>query len=214
MDELQRVKRDLKRLRTALPPLPTPDTLYDDIVDDCRNVMRTIESLDELRNDIEYFYHSNLRYGELEREAQILELKAENCKLKLQSLRQHLRLLFSVVPILIATKAISALAWRAKMQEAQSYVMRDGQEKELLTSQKDIEVIVNDQLHGMDEFFFAAIREIRSSCLNISRDGLPPHRGAGVTLGVGLRCTAEVHPPVGSPKLRRGSTSPGNWKPS
>ncbi|KAL6734115.1 hypothetical protein Aduo_004689 [Ancylostoma duodenale] len=167
MDELQRVKRDLKRVRTALPPLPIPDTLYDDIVDDCRNVMRTIESLDELRNDIEYFYHSNLRYGELEREAQILELKAENCKLKLQSLRQHLRLLFSVVPILIATKAISALAWRAKMQEAQSYVMRDGQEKEL-TSQKDIEVIVNDQLQGMDEFF-AAIREIRSSCLNMER---------------------------------------------
>ncbi|KAL6723744.1 hypothetical protein Aduo_018718 [Ancylostoma duodenale] len=85
MDELQRVKRDLKRLRTALPPLPTPDTLYDDIVDDCRNVMRTIESLDELRNDIEYFYHSNLRYGELEREAQILELKAENCKLELHT---------------------------------------------------------------------------------------------------------------------------------
>ncbi|KAK6763598.1 hypothetical protein RB195_024064 [Necator americanus] len=158
MDELQRIKRDLKRLRTAIPPLPTPDTLYDDIVDDCRNVMRTIESFDELRKDIEYFYHTNLRYGELEREAQILELKAENCKLKLQSLRQHLRLLFSVIPILIATKAISVLAWRAKMQEAQSYVMRDGQEKELLTSQKDIEVIVNDQLQGMDEFFYCDSR--------------------------------------------------------
>ncbi|KAK6764521.1 hypothetical protein RB195_024734 [Necator americanus] len=154
--------------KTAIPPLPTPDTLYDDMVDDCRNIMRTIETLDELRSDIEYFYNSNLRYGELEREAQILELKAEICKLKLQSLRQHLRLLFSVVPILIATKTMSALAWRAKMQEPQSYVRRDEQEKELLTTQKDIEIIVNDQLQGMNEFF-TAICEIRSSCLNMER---------------------------------------------
>ncbi|KAK6764520.1 hypothetical protein RB195_024733 [Necator americanus] len=161
-------QRELKRLRTAIPPLPTPDTLYDDMVDDCRNIMRTIETLDELRSDIEYFYNSNLRYGELEREAQILELKAEICKLKLQSLRQHLRLLFSVVPILIATKTMSALAWRAKMQEPQSYVRRDEQEKELLTTQKDIEIIVNDQLQGMNEFF-TAICEIRSSCLNMER---------------------------------------------
>ncbi|KAK6735964.1 hypothetical protein RB195_018930 [Necator americanus] len=165
MDELRRVKRELKRLRTAIPPLPTPDTLYDDMVDNCRNIMRTIESLDGLRSDIEYFYNSNLRYGELKREAQILERKAEICKLKFQSLRQHLRLLFSVVPIL---KAMSALAWRAKMQEPQSYVRRDGQEKELLTSQKEIEIIVNDQLQGMNEFF-TAIRGIRSSCLNMER---------------------------------------------
>ncbi|KAK6735497.1 hypothetical protein RB195_018610 [Necator americanus] len=40
----------------------------------------------------------------------------------------------------------------------------------------------------------------------ILHNGLPPHSGVEVTLGVELRCTAEVHPPAGSPKLRRSST--------
>ncbi|VDM74706.1 unnamed protein product [Strongylus vulgaris] len=44
--------------------------------------------------------------------------------------------------------------------------------------------------------------------------GLPPQRGAGLTLGVELRSTAEVYPP---PKLRRSSIrfpgSPAKGKP-
>lgn len=52
------------------------------------------------------------------------------------------------------------------MKKAQSYISRDGQEKPLLTNQKDIEVVLNDQLPGMDDFL-AAIREILSSCVNM-----------------------------------------------
>ncbi|KAK6763962.1 hypothetical protein RB195_024337 [Necator americanus] len=37
----------------------------------------------------------------------------------------------------------------------------------------------------------------------ILHNGLPPHSGVEVTLGVELRCTAEVRPPAGSPKVGR-----------
>ncbi|KAK6765097.1 hypothetical protein RB195_025146 [Necator americanus] len=42
--------------------------------------------------------------------------------------------------------------------------------------------------------------------VRVLHNGLPPHSDLEVTLGVELRCTAEVRPPAGSPKLRRSST--------
>ncbi|VDM76955.1 unnamed protein product [Strongylus vulgaris] len=39
-------------------------------------------------------------------------------------------------------------------------------------------------------------------------DRPPPHLGAGVTLGIELRSTAEVYPQAGSPKLRGSLTFP------
>ncbi|XGW20488.1 hypothetical protein V3C99_003912, partial [Haemonchus contortus] len=78
MDRYEEVKRELKRLKAALPKLPSPSKLYDDIVLSCQNVMLVIERFDQLKEKTHVFYNSNLSYGELEREARIMELETEN----------------------------------------------------------------------------------------------------------------------------------------
>ncbi|VDO04164.1 unnamed protein product [Haemonchus placei] len=168
MDRYEEVKRELKRLKAALPKLPSSSKLYDDIVLSCQNVMLVIERFDQLKEKTHVFYNSNLSYGELEREARIMELETENCKTCLQSFVKHLRLLYSSVPLLIATRAISSRAWESKMEVPQRYYTRNGERKTLLVSQEDVERIAKDQLEGIEEFF-GTLRPLKAETLSQER---------------------------------------------
>ncbi|XGW20487.1 hypothetical protein V3C99_003912, partial [Haemonchus contortus] len=57
MDRYEEVKRELKRLKAALPKLPSPSKLYDDIVLSCQNVMLVIERFDQLKEKTHVFYN-------------------------------------------------------------------------------------------------------------------------------------------------------------
>ncbi|KAK6015116.1 hypothetical protein OSTOST_19466 [Ostertagia ostertagi] len=130
--------------------------------------MHTIERFDRLKQDVNVFYHRNLSYSELERDAYIIELRVENCKTRLQFLSKHLCLLYSTVPLLIATKATSMGAWQSRMEIPQEYTSHDGHKKPLLISQSDMEKIIKDQLQGIEEFF-DTLRQLKSDCLTQER---------------------------------------------
>ncbi|VDO23373.1 unnamed protein product [Haemonchus placei] len=67
MDRYEEVKRELKRLKAALPKVPSSTKLYDDIVISCQNVMLVIERGDQLEENTLIFYNNDLSYVELER---------------------------------------------------------------------------------------------------------------------------------------------------
>ncbi|KAK5967135.1 hypothetical protein GCK32_021621 [Trichostrongylus colubriformis] len=167
-DENRSPKRELKRIKSALPPLPSPAELYDDIVINCQHVMHIVELVDSLKLDVRVFNDRSLPFRESERDARILELKTENCKVRLQFHLKHLRLLYSTVPLLIATKAVSAQAWQAKMELPQAYTSRSGERKTLLIDQMAMERILKDQLRGIEEFF-NTLRQLRTDCLTRER---------------------------------------------
>ncbi|KAK6044406.1 hypothetical protein COOONC_18089 [Cooperia oncophora] len=163
------LKRELKCLKSALPPLPSPDELYDDIVSSCKNVMQNAEVFDKLRRDLSVFHDPLSSFHDLERDVTILELKAENVKTRFQFLLKHLRLLYSTVPLMIATKKTSSRAWQSRMETPQEYVTQKGKRKALRTDQSDIERILKDQLQGIEEFF-TTLRQLRSECLTEERN--------------------------------------------
>ncbi|VDK40164.1 unnamed protein product [Cylicostephanus goldi] len=168
MENESRLRRELRKLKSALPPLPSPAKLYDDIIEASTMVMITIEIFDQLKEDSSFFHVSNAPYGELERDTQLFELRTDNCKLRLEFLRQRLRLLFSTVPVLIATKAMNENAWKARMERPQHFISRDGRRKPLLTDANQLEIIINDQIRCMDEFF-TTIEQTRAACLTQER---------------------------------------------
>ncbi|KAK6031876.1 hypothetical protein OSTOST_01961 [Ostertagia ostertagi] len=162
--DLRRAKAELKRLKSALPTFPSPDQLYNDIVHCCSEIMYLIELIDNIKIDITYFFHNCDPWNVLERDAQIKELTVKNYHLRLRSLRQHLSLLFSSVPVMIATKAMSAKAWQSYTATPQHYTKKNGEEVPLLTEQSEIERILSDHEETIEELF-AKLKDIREECL-------------------------------------------------
>ncbi|CAJ0588690.1 unnamed protein product [Cylicocyclus nassatus] len=167
VEKESRLRRELRKLKEAIPPLPSPAKLYDQIIEASTMIMITTEIFDQLKEDSSLFYMSNAPYGELERDTQIFELRTGNCKMRLEFLRR-LRLLFSKVPVLIATKAMNENAWNARMERPQYYISRDGQRKPLLTDANLLELIINDHLRFIDEFYMT-IQQTRAECLTRER---------------------------------------------
>ncbi|KAK6036050.1 hypothetical protein COOONC_26445 [Cooperia oncophora] len=104
-----------KDLKSALPPLPTPDKLYQDIVHCCSEVLYLVDLIDNLKEDISYFFDNNESWKILEREARIKELTVENYSLRLHLLRKQLSLFYSTVPVIISMNMISEKAWDSQM---------------------------------------------------------------------------------------------------
>ncbi|VDP08449.1 unnamed protein product [Heligmosomoides polygyrus] len=168
-EELRRVKRELRPLKDAILQLPPPVELRNDIVTHCTSIMHLVEFCDKLRITIDFFYVSNATYGEKERDAKNVELTIENYKTRLNFHFHHLRLLYASAPLLVATRAISSHAWEAMMGHPQKYTMRDGiTKKTLLTSQSEIQLIVQDQQQALEEMF-AKMRDIRTNVLQKKR---------------------------------------------
>ncbi|XGW29395.1 hypothetical protein V3C99_008873 [Haemonchus contortus] len=102
-EEYNKRKYDYNNLLRALPKLPEPDALLDKIVDGCRDVMYQCAVLDQLHDEIPFFSQTNEPWGELERDAHLVEQKPENCEPRFRLLRQTLRNLYASPPILVAT---------------------------------------------------------------------------------------------------------------
>ncbi|EYB81942.1 hypothetical protein Y032_0371g141 [Ancylostoma ceylanicum] len=163
-EELRRTKHDLKRLRSAIPRLMRPEELLDHIVTKCRDVMLYSSIVDKLHHDVPFFSTSSERWGELERDAQILELKAENCEIRFLYLRHSLRTLFATAPLLIATGKTSEAAWETMLEQPQMYYDAEGRGHELPMQQETIEKIIADQLMSINDLH-TTLRNIRSTIL-------------------------------------------------
>ncbi|KAK5981067.1 hypothetical protein GCK32_020987 [Trichostrongylus colubriformis] len=168
-NELRRAKLELKRLKAAIPPLPTPEDLYNDIVHSHTEVMYLTELIDNVKSDITFFFDSNESWKVLERDARIKELSVENYNLRLRLLRKHLSLLFSTIPIMIAKKVTSAKAWQTQMLTQQYYTNQSGAKVPLPMSQGDIGRIMNDYEETIQELFMK-MKDIRSECLHHERN--------------------------------------------
>ncbi|VDL84446.1 unnamed protein product [Nippostrongylus brasiliensis] len=161
----------LKRLQSALPPLLRPTELRNKIVDAARQLMDITETIDLLNNETNYFYSSHEPFSNLERDAQILELRTDKIRLQLLFLQNHMQTLHAMVPLLIATNKVSHTAWETMMTTLEEYVPKndDNNEKRPLPYQQETtSTIINDQLIAIDALF-SKIREIRTDCLNEER---------------------------------------------
>ncbi|RCN43867.1 hypothetical protein ANCCAN_10139 [Ancylostoma caninum] len=94
-EELRRTKRDLKRLRSAMPHLMLPEDLLDRFVTKCRDVMLYSSIGDKLHHD------------------------AENFEIQFLNLRHSLRTLSAAAPLLVATGKTSAAAWVTMLEQPQ-----------------------------------------------------------------------------------------------
>ncbi|VDO65896.1 unnamed protein product [Heligmosomoides polygyrus] len=167
-NDWHRLRHEHNTLIKALPKLPEPEELLRKIVQCCRDVMFYSAILDQLHGDIPIVSQSQQRWGELERDAQILECRAENCELRFLNLRQTLRTLYAAVPLLIATSKMSKDAWRSMVDMPQSYYDAEGRKHKLPVAHDIMETIIADQLSAVQDFL-AALRNMRTTLLNEER---------------------------------------------
>lgn len=163
-EDLRRAKRDLKRLRSAIPKLMRPEELLDRIVTKSRDVLLYSSIVDKLHRDVPSLSTSSERWGELERDAQIFELKAENCEIRLLHLRLSLRTLHATAPLLIATGKTSAAAWETMLEQPKHYYDAEGRRHDLPIQQDTIERIIADQLQSINDLH-TTLRNVRSTIL-------------------------------------------------
>nr|CDJ93604.1 unnamed protein product [Haemonchus contortus] len=168
-EEYRKTKRDLLRLRSALPRLMKPSKLLDRIVSKTRDVMLECSILDRLRANVPYFTNCSERFGEMERDIQILETKAENCEIRFLYLRHCLRTLHATAPLLIATGRTSDAAWTAMLEQKQKYCDAEGKAHSMVIHQDVVENILADQLSSITEFF-ATLRSLRAEVLKQQQD--------------------------------------------
>ncbi|KAK6012732.1 hypothetical protein OSTOST_22091 [Ostertagia ostertagi] len=154
-EELRRTKRELKRLRLALPKLMKPTELLQRILTSCIMIYRLSPS-------------SRDTLGEIERDAQILELRSETCELRFLYIRQCLRTLYAVVPILIATGKTSVEKWDAMMELKQYYYDNEGRRQDMLIHQATMEAIIEDQLNSINNLN-AALKSTRITLMSEER---------------------------------------------
>uniref|UniRef100_A0A7I4XWH3 DHC_N1 domain-containing protein n=1 Tax=Haemonchus contortus TaxID=6289 RepID=A0A7I4XWH3_HAECO len=167
-NDFKTLKSDYRTLLLALPKLPTPEALLEKIVDVCRDIMYQCDVLDKLHNEIPNFAQYNERWGELERDAHLLEQKTENCELRFLLLRQTLGTLYASPPILIATKKVSQAAWDSMLTAPQIYYDAEGRDHKLPLEEDTMEVIIDDQLKDVNKLYMT-IRSMRATALNEER---------------------------------------------
>ncbi|VDP42686.1 unnamed protein product [Heligmosomoides polygyrus] len=165
---VRRLKRQLKRLQAALPPLPSPQQLRKNFVNSSIQLMNTVETIELLKDDVKFFYNSQEPWGKLERNAQILELTVDKTRLQLLFLQHHLQTLCAVIRLLIANDSISKAAWEELISQPENYVSTSNKEKELPYQPELTERIIRDQINAIEELF-ASIREMKAECLNEER---------------------------------------------
>ncbi|VDL63614.1 unnamed protein product [Nippostrongylus brasiliensis] len=167
-EELRRLRERHDKLMKALPRLPEPPQLIQKIVEACRETMYYCAILDQIHDDIPQISQSKHNWAELERDAQILEYRAENCEIRFLYLRQTLRTLYAIPPILIATSKISKRSWDHMMHIPQSYYDNEGRQHKLVIEQDTVETIIADQLTAVKDLF-TTLRNLRTSLLNEER---------------------------------------------
>ncbi|KAK5978719.1 hypothetical protein GCK32_015949, partial [Trichostrongylus colubriformis] len=168
-EELRKTKRQLKRLRAALPKLMSSTDLLQRIVSKSRDTMMYISIVDQLHHDVSVLSKSPDPAKDLLREAHILELRAENYELRYLHLRQCLRTLHAVAPILIATGKSSTEKWEAMLELKQSYVDIEGKKREMIIKQTTMERIIEDQLNSISNAK-AAIHARRATLQSEEKD--------------------------------------------
>ncbi|KAK6052160.1 hypothetical protein COOONC_10336, partial [Cooperia oncophora] len=155
--ELRQAQAQLEKIKSALPPLPTPDKLYQDIVHCCSEVLYLVDLIDNLKEDISYFFDNNEPWKILEREARIKELT-----------------------IASSTKATLSLLLDCSRYYLYEYDLREGmgltdehssavyehiwKEVHVADFTKAIERILTDQEEVIKELF-TKIKDIRAECL-------------------------------------------------
>ncbi|KAK5973996.1 hypothetical protein GCK32_016716, partial [Trichostrongylus colubriformis] len=159
-DELSKVKRDLKKLRSAIPPLKSPQDLLRSIVKASQEVMYCCSSLSQLRDDIRQA--AKERGGDWERSVQVLELKNENCELRFLGLRHYLRTLHASAPILIATGKMSEATWNTMLEQPHHYTDAKGKKQVLMVRVDAMERILSDQIDATKDVY-AELRALRTT---------------------------------------------------
>ncbi|WKY03821.1 hypothetical protein Q1695_005071 [Nippostrongylus brasiliensis] len=139
--QLHEAERRYQKLKNAIPKLPSPEKLYDEIISLCiehRSIILTISSIESSVKSFIVAQGAQMeRLSELER----LEFRCANIRLQLLFNRSQLRTLFSVPPILIALGQISKQGWHNLLDQPQMF-----QGKMLVVDQEIIESITTDQL--------------------------------------------------------------------
>ncbi|XGW34754.1 hypothetical protein V3C99_018627 [Haemonchus contortus] len=159
MDDVTNVERlryDYRRLRSAIGPIPSPAEVYDQIVLECINFHSSRRSLLSLTNNLQNLYSGALSRTEFFQTHQHLKHSMEKLHLRLLLVRTHLRTLWNYPPLFFATNVLQPFEWEQQMDMV--HVANDGAELSLFP--EEVEPLISDSLDAIGENL-AKLRDLR-----------------------------------------------------
>ncbi|CAJ0597275.1 unnamed protein product [Cylicocyclus nassatus] len=156
-DELSRLKEENKRLRNAIPTLPPPPVVLQQILDHAVQLNQTLRDVSQLEWDVLRIEGSPQEWSDRLALLQMRENECDRFRLELLYLRTQFRMFFVLPHFLVATNAISFDAWKAMIARER----RDALGMELLTDQDIVNLAIDDHLRTVTSIS-QRLRDIRN----------------------------------------------------
>ncbi|KAK6744964.1 hypothetical protein RB195_011585 [Necator americanus] len=157
----------LRRICNAIPTLPKPVVVYNKIIHGSVTLQITVRSMNNLRDRLKAVRTSDKGWQERLTQLELVEAVRDKLHVEFALIRSDLRTLYAVIPLLIATDAISKRQWDELINRPQY----DDVGKPATVKQGKLELIISDQIDLLEETRLSIVEEEKRNDSRLRKSG-------------------------------------------
>ncbi|KAK6030215.1 zinc knuckle [Ostertagia ostertagi] len=144
--QLHQAQTSLHKLKSAIPPLPEPNVLYEKIVELCTDHYNHTQAVTSIEEKVRRLRSSDKPSQQRITEISSINLEIDYISLQFRFCRSQLLTLFSLPPLLIAMDKMTKQHWETLMSQPQEV----SHNKPLIVDMDSLEEITSDQIQVLN----------------------------------------------------------------